>query len=182
MSNNHAVSRRLLAAGFGAALACGPAFGADLPGSRSADPTVVFVCSFGSVKSLMATERFNRMAEKRGLAMRAISRATSEKTVHAKVPDSVVKAMALEGFQVTDVKPLALTREEATAAIRVVHISLEGIDDPLPAQAVHRPVERWDGIPSAVRDYNTARSMLVPRVDALFEELAKKQASVAATK
>ncbi len=184
MSSNYAVSRRLLAAGFGAALACGLAFGTEPDSSaKSAQPTVAFVCAHGSIKSLMAAERFNRLAAQRGLAVRAISRATNEKTVDSKIPDPIVRAMTQEGYQVADVKPQVLTREEASDAARVVHISLEGpvdfVKDPNAASASDRAVERWNGIPSGLTQYDATRRMIAARVDALIDEFAKKQASVA---
>jgi protein-tyrosine-phosphatase len=192
----------ILTASLGAALACGPAFAADAPNASPnwAQPTVVFVCKYGSVKSLVAAERFNRLAEQRGLAVRAISRAANPENVHAKVPELVVRQMALEGFKVADVKPQVLTPEEASAALRVVHISLQGEDDPISAVAQatsHAPIEVWDDVPSMLRlidasgapkgpvdltgrTYQMTRGLLIPHVDALVEELAKKQSSAAA--
>jgi protein-tyrosine-phosphatase len=181
----HAFSLRLLALGIGAALACGSAYAGDLfePTAKAGDETVAFVCNFGSVKSLMAAARFNALAEQRGLPIRAISRAASEKTVHQSVPEPVVKNMAQDGWQVESYKPKVLTREEASSAVSIVHIPLEDLTQDIGVpSASGKTVERWEGIPSAVRDYKTAKSMLMPKVDALFEEMARKQASVAATK
>jgi len=191
-----------MAAGFGAVLACGPAFAADAPDAslKSTPPTVVFTCKYGSVKSLIAAERFNRIAEQRGLSVRAIGRAANPEVVHPKVSDFVAKQLALEGYKVADFKPQAVTREEAAAAIRVVHISLQGEDDPLSAVAKatsSAPIEVWsdvlsmikisdaNGIPGTVDltsgTYQRVRGVLISHVDALFEELAKKQ-DVAAAK
>jgi protein-tyrosine-phosphatase len=185
MSYTHTVLRRLVAvAGCSAALVCGPVFAADAPASNAKDATVVFVCAHGSIKSLMATERFNRLAEHRGLSIRAISRASNAEMVHDKIPEMVVKEMAREGFAVGDVRPEVLSREEATSAIRLVQISKEGPitqeTDPTPAAAVDLKVERWNDIPSAFKAYETTRSMIAERVDALIEEYAKKHAGLAA--
>ncbi len=115
------------------------------------------------------------------------------------MPDLVARQMALEGFQVADVKPQVLTPEEATAALRVVHISLQGEDDPISAVAKATspaPIEVWDDVPSMLRisdengiptgkvdltgrTYHKTRALLIPHVDALFEEFARKERSVA---
>ena len=202
MSIYRAVLSGLLTAGFGAALACGPAYAAGEPNAtpRWAQPTVVFVCKYGSVKSLVAAERFNRLAAQKGLSVRAISRAANPENVHEKVPELVARQMALEGFQVANLKPQVLTPEEAAAALRVVHISLQGEDDPISAVAKATspvPIEVWDDVPSMLRPsdaggnptgapdltgrtYHKTRGLLIPHVDALVDELAKKQGGVAA--
>ena len=194
MSIYRLASSYVLAAGFGAALACGPAFGAD-PSNTAAKPaqqTVVFVCKYGSVKSLVAAERFNRLAEQRGLSVRAIGRAANPGTLHTEVPDLVARQLTLEGYNVANYQPRVLTPEEAAAAIRVVHISLQGEPDPASsvAAAAHVAEERWDDVPTMLMgadgqidnsggQYAKARSQLVPHVDALFKELTGKTGTVA---
>lgn len=176
----HAVLRSVLAAGFCAALGCGAALAADAQtlSPKPGTPVVAFVCSHGTIKSLNAAERFNRLAEQRGLSVRAISRAANEASVDPKVPDPVARDMAKEGYSVADVKPKVLSHEEAASALRVVHISLEGnVDDPDAAAAKDRRVERWDGIPSGLRLYDVMSQMIAERVDAMIEEFAQKQAS-----
>jgi arsenate reductase (thioredoxin) len=184
MSHHHAVSRRVLALAFGAAFACGPALGAG-PSRSSAtsdEPTVAFVCAHGNVKSLMAAERFNRLAEQRGLKVRAISRAANPETLFTKVPESLAKDMGREGYRVADVQPQALSREEASRAVRLVHISLEGpLDlskDPDPRFAAPGAVERWNGIPNGLTQFETANRMISARVDELIEQFARKQAAL----
>lgn len=84
----------------GAALTAGAAYGAD-PAGVEANRTrekVVFVCEHGSSKSLVAATLFNKMAEQRGLTVRALSRAVSEKTVDKQVPENLARTMALDGF------------------------------------------------------------------------------------
>lgn len=200
MVSRNAILGGVLAASLTVACLAGPASAQQSPGASFAEPTVVFVCKYGSVKSLVAAERFNRLAEMRGLKVRAISRAANPENVHAKIPELVAHQMALEGFKVADVKPQVLSAEEATAALRVVHISLQGEDDPISAVAKMKapvPIEVWDDVPSMLRTidasglprgpvdttgktYQTTRSLLIPHVDALVDELSKKQTAAAA--
>jgi protein-tyrosine-phosphatase len=159
-----------------AAFASAPAFAVDAPQSSSgAKQTVVFICSHGTIKSLMAAQRFNKMAAERGISVRAISRAANAHTVDKFVPDKVADAMTKDGYYVDEVVPKILTQDEAAKALQVVHVSLEDpSDDPDAKPAVGVAVKRWDGIPSGLRDYPTAKKMINERVDAMVEEYAKK--------
>ncbi|MEA2946742.1 MAG: hypothetical protein QOI40_2072 [Alphaproteobacteria bacterium] len=197
MSIHTAVSSCILA-GVCFAFAFWPARAADSRDTtaKPAQATVVFVCKYGSAKSLWAADRFNKLAEQRGLAVRAIGRAANPGSfVHTRVLDGVVRGMALEGSNVADYKIKVLTPEEAAAATRLVHISLQGEPDPdsSVAAALHVPEERWEDVPSMLRGpdgaidksgraYNQAVIQLLPRVDALFEEIANKPVSLGAVR
>ena len=192
MSIHSSVANCILAAGFCAALACGPAYGEDAKVSAAKSPpaTVVFICKYGSSKSMWAQDRFNKLAEQRGLNVRAIGRAANPgEFVHKHVSEVVARQMELEGSHVADYKIDILTPEEAAAAEAVVHISLQGESDPDSsiAAAAHVSPQRWEGVPSMLRlpdgsidpsgkQFNTARALLLTRVDALFEEIASKAA------
>jgi len=175
MSKFRSVSRGLIAV-LGAALLCAPAYAAEsspLPGALQ--PTVVFVCDHGSVKSLFAASLFNRMAEERGLTARALSRAASAQTVDAKVPDKVVQLMAGDGFQVAAFKPQPLTPADVSSASRVILINLDG-----PVESASRaPVERWNGIAPIGTEYGTAKSQLASRVEALLDQVAAREGNKA---
>jgi protein-tyrosine-phosphatase len=178
-----ALRRIGLAAFCCAALGSAPVFAADAPQSKAKKehPTIVFTCSHGTIKSLMAAGRFNMVAAMRGIPVRAISRAANVDTVDAEIPEPVAYAMAQDGYYVDETKPKVLTREEAVKALRVVHISLEDLADDPDAKAVAgMAVERWNDIPSGLRDYPTTRKMIDKLVDELVDEYAAKQASAKA--
>jgi|SRR5215468_5584477 len=179
MPHNH--TALLLIASFFAALGSSPAFAVDSrDSSTNTQPTVAFICAHGSIKSLMAAQRFNRLAEERGLPVRAISRATNTDSVDDKVPEPVAKGMTQDGYYVDGIKPQVLTHDEASKALRVVHISLEDpTNDPNAKEASGVAVERWNGIPSALRDYAMTKRMVNERVDAMINEYAAKQAGAA---
>jgi hypothetical protein len=57
-----------------------------------------------------------------------------------------------------------------------VHVSLEDpADDPDSKSAAGIAVQRWNGIPSGLRDYPTTSKMINEKVDAMVEEYAKKK-------
>ena len=128
-------------------------------------PVVVFVCEHGSAKSLVASSLFQRMANEKGLAARAISRGTDP---DASVPPAVVEALRADGFDVAAFRPRALTSADVAGAARVVAI---GVDlGPLGAKAGPRAV-RWDDVPPVSTNYSDARRDLVARIERLLEEL-----------
>lgn len=148
----------LLAAAFSAA--------GQPPGPAEA-PHIVFVCEHGSVKSLMAASHFNRLAEARGISMRAISRGV---TPDAAVPPKIATALGADGFDVAVYKPLALKPEEAASAFKVVSI---GADLSSLLAGAEVTLERWDEIPPASVDYTKSREALLKRIEALLSELGK---------
>jgi len=132
-------------------------------------PVVVFVCEHGSSRSVMAAELFNRKAEQRGVAVRAVSRAASVETVDQKVPDQLARNMAGEGFSVAGFKPQPIGAAEASKATRVVTLAY---DKPLDAGGAS--LERWSDIGSPGREYRKTMDAISSHVDTLLDELGKK--------
>ena len=146
------------------------AHGADA-GTAAADassaPTIVFVCEHGSSRSLVAATLFNRIAEQRGLAVRAISRAVSATTVDTKVPPRLVQSMSGDGFDVETFQPQAMTPAEAARASRVVVINYHGALE----AAGQRSVDHWDEIAPASIEYDKAKHALSAQIESLFGNL-----------
>jgi protein-tyrosine-phosphatase len=196
MSIYRSVSISLFAAGLGTALAFGPALGAEPTSAAGSpdQPTVVFMCKYGSVKSLVASETFNRLAEQRGLSVRSIGRAANPGTLHTDVPGVVERSLDHEGINVSNYKPQVISPEEAASATRVVHISLQGEPDPdstVITKASHVAEERWDDVPTMLigpdgkvdetgAQYNKAHSQMIRHINAMVEEYAKKTNTAAA--
>jgi arsenate reductase (thioredoxin) len=134
------------------------------------DKTVVFVCEHGSSKSLVAAEFFNRIAEQRGLNVRAISRAVSDKTVDQQVPPEIVRDMSSDGFREDTYKPTALEPKEAQEAARVIIINYD--NDVVAAKDAS--VEHWSGVSPITREYGKARDQLVGHIDQLLQEIGSK--------
>ena len=57
-----------------------------------------------------------------------------------------------------------------------MHVALENpSDDPDSKAPAGIAVQRWDGMPSGLRDYPTTSKMINERVDAMVDEYAKKK-------
>lgn len=136
--------------------------------SKPASVQVVFVCEHGSVKSLIAASLFERAAAERGLPFTALSRGIAP---DAHVPAAIAAALARDGFDVTDVKPQAVTPPDLSGATRVVTIGVE-----LAHERARTPAESWDDVPPASKDYAAARAALQRHIDALLDDLAAEQA------
>lgn len=140
-----------------------PAGAAPSPAAPALAP-VVFVCEHGSVKSLIAASLFDRAAAERGLAYTAVSRGV---VPDASVPPAIAAALAREGFDVSGVKPQAVTAADLASATRVVTI---GVDVKTPAST-----ESWNDVPPASTDYAAARTALLRHIDALLDDLAAEK-------
>jgi len=148
-----------------------PALGGGKPEDSPSLATVVFICEHGSSKSLVATALFNRIAEQRGIPLRALSRAVSPETVAQKVPARLVRSMAADGFQVEAFRPQAVTSPEIAGAARVIVI---GYDGQLRDQG-KAPVERWNDVPPPSRAYDDATTTIISHIELLFRELADER-------
>lgn len=134
---------------------------------RAEEPAtqVLFVCEHGSVKSLIASEWFNRMARERGLPLRAVSRGVEP---DAAVPAGVAENLRKDGFPVAGLAPRRLEKSDVDRASHIVAI---GVDSPLLAQA-KAPVEKWSDIPPASTQYESSRDAMRERLEALFRTLS----------
>jgi arsenate reductase (thioredoxin) len=157
------VRRRLLGALCAVATTCALAQVEQSPAQAA---SVVFVCEHGSVKSLIAASLFNQAAGAKSLPLRAVARGV---VPDESVPSAIAEALARDGFQVKDFKPLQVSRTEAAAATRVVAISL---DSGLLKSIERSEVEKWNDVPAASTDYIAAREALRRHVDALLAQLA----------
>ena len=126
--------------------------------------TIVFVCQHGSAKSLIAAEHLNRLAQSRGVAIRAESVGIDP---DADVPPNVMIGLAADGIDVPGYVPQRATAERLAASMRVVSFACE-VSGLLPETA---GVERWDDIPMVTDGYAPARDAIVKRVERLMRAL-----------
>ena len=148
-------------------LALGPQPGAQSPGttSQSAPVPVVFVCEHGSVKSLVATVYFNRWAEQRGLAYRAVARGLEP---DASVPAAVREGLRTDGFSIYDFVPHSLVASDLVHASLVV-----SFDQDVTKLVGSTRYVKWDGLPGVLAHYPRGRDAIVKHVHALLDELAE---------
>ena len=144
-----------------AALALGRGVGAA---HAQTEQTVLFVCEHGYAKSLVAALHFERLAQMRGMAFRALSRGVDP---GARVPDGIQAGLAADGFDVRSFVPSRPTREEIIGAAVVVLISVD-------ADTSQRsgPVMRWDAISPLSENYDRARTEIVALAGALLDRIA----------
>ena len=146
-----------------AALLAGVALAGQAPAEQK---TVVFVCEHGAAKSVVAAAHFNRLAQERGLKVRAISRGT---VPDPGVPEFIRNGLKADGAPVaTSFAPTRITPADAAAAVRVVTFDVTLPDDVKPAQAA----TNWTGVPNFSDGYGPARSDIRGRVEALVRQLA----------
>jgi arsenate reductase (thioredoxin) len=138
-------------------------------GRSPAEPTVLFVCEHGNVKSLIAREWFNRLAASRGLRVRSVSRGLRPE---AGVPPPIAAWLERDGFDVRRFEARALAEADLEHASRVVMI---GVEAPPWLAGARLPVDRWEGIPAASESYTASRDALRSRIVALLDVLAGRE-------
>jgi arsenate reductase (thioredoxin) len=129
---------------------------------------VLFVCEHGNVKSLMAASYFNEAAQARSLPFRAVSRGSAPDS--DTVPDFVKAPLAGEGFDVSDFRPRALTRDDIAASDHVISINTT-----LPVDATASKMEQWNDIPAASTDFAGSRAAIKAHIDELLRRLEDQQ-------
>ena len=129
--------------------------------------TVVFVCLHGSVKSQMAAAHFNRIAKERGLPVVAISRGIA---VDEKIPASIRERLAGDGLVPASDVPVALTSQQAAAAVKIFAF------DEVPADIKgDAEVTYWSDVPPATKDYVRARDAIVRHLEEVVTSMRPHQ-------
>jgi len=138
----------------------------SVPPSAARPQTIVFVCPFGSAKSVVAARFFNRMATERGLPYRGGARGL---TPEATIPPYVRDPIRADGFEIGAAeKPVRLEAAEVTSAAAVVCIMCE-----LPPElsAIARESMRWTDVPDVDAGYEPARDKILAHLTELLAKL-----------
>jgi len=126
---------------------------------------VVFVCTHGNVKSLIAAQWFTRIAAERGISVRAVARGLEPENP---VPPAIVERLRADGLDVAGYEARPLAPADVDGASRLVTIGVEA-----PAWVARSGVAReaWDGIPPASERYEESRDAMRARIEVLLESL-----------
>ena len=134
---------------------------------QSAAPgkAVIFVCEHGAAKSVIATAYFNKLAEERGLPVRATFRGTSPQD------DLSVRAVAglkADGLAIPSGKPSAISDKDVTDATHIFAIGCT-----LPDKAVRSgKAADWSDVPDD-QGYGPMRDAIVRHVKQLLDDLQR---------
>jgi protein-tyrosine-phosphatase len=130
---------------------------------RQARPTrVLFVCTYGTVKSAIAREHLRRMARTRGIPLEVTSRGLTPEDHRA---PALVAALAAEGIDARADPLRALSQADLDNADVVIAF------DTLPAPFAAPAVRDWSDAPSMNANYEKARDWLVARLSTLLDEI-----------
>lgn len=119
---------------------------------------ILFVCTYGGAKSVMAASYFNRIAAERELPFVAAAAAAEEP--YDAVPAPVADYLERDGIDVRAFKPRRVAEEEIDGAAKVIAIDCD-VDG----------VEKWDDVPPASVDLEGSAAAIRRHVDALVAEL-----------
>jgi protein-tyrosine-phosphatase len=130
------------------------------------EKVIVFVCEHGAAKSIVAAAYFNKLARQRNLKYRAIARGTAPQE---DISVSAARGLQADGLAATEQKPVRLTRDDISGAVRVVAFCS------LPDDYKSVAVEEWNDVPTVSDDYGKARNAIVERVERLLNELESRK-------
>jgi len=127
--------------------------------------TILFLCSAGGAKSVVAASYFNRLADE--LALPYVGVAAAAEEPYPAVPDPVADFLECDGIDVRSFRPRHVEEGELRNASRVVSIdcNLDALD--LNGTAV----EQWSDIPKVSEDLDGSAAAIRRHVQALAEEL-----------
>ncbi len=137
--------------------------------STSKPQTIVFVCPYGSAKSVVAARFFNRMATQQGLPYRAVARGI---TPESTIPPYVREPIRADGFEIgVDETPVLLDSAEIRGASAVVCIMCQ-----LPQAQSSLALEsiEWTDVPDVDAGYSAARDKIVEHLSELVSELTRE--------
>jgi arsenate reductase (thioredoxin) len=129
---------------------------------------VLFLCPHNAAKSVLAVAEFNRLAQQRGIPLRADSAGTEPEAAPS---PAVIAALRAEGIDVTRHRPRRVTPEDLAAADRIITLGCD-IGDLAPPGAA---IVSWDDVPPVSRDLEGARTAIRQHVERLVVELAADQ-------
>ena len=124
------------------------------------DNTVLFLCSYGGAKSVLAASYFNRLADERALPYVAVAAAAEEP--YPAVPAPVADFLERDGIDVRSFSPRRVDENDVRDAARVITID---------CNIANAKVERWDDVPLVSEDLPGAAAAIRRHVEALAEEL-----------
>ena len=119
---------------------------------------ILFLCTHGGAKSVIAASHFNRLASEQGLPF--VARAAAAEDPYDAVPAPVAGRLELEGFDVRGFQPRQVAPGEIETAAKVVSIGCA-----VPG------AERWDDVPQASEDLEGSVAAIRRHVEELAEEL-----------
>jgi arsenate reductase len=135
-------------------------------GRHPVPPTVAFVCLHGAAKSVLAAACFERLAEARGVRVRAFAAGTEP---DPEIAPAVLRALLAEGIDLRGERPRPATQEDLTGAAAVVSFGpdLSGLVPP------GRTIVRWDDVPALSEDFEAGRAAILARLPALLEDVSR---------
>ena len=137
---------------------------------RTLDPehsSIVFVCQNGVAMSVWSALTFDRLAEERGLPVRAISRASM--STFTEVPLRMKLALSLDGLRAGGYRPRVISAADVR---RAEHVILIDTELPPSVSAPGAAIETWSGFPPMREKYFASRAALRTRVEELVARLA----------
>jgi protein-tyrosine-phosphatase len=160
------ITRRAMLALLSGLLIAGP--GRASPKAK-AEPEILFVCQFGSVKSAIAREMLRHRAAERGIAIRTFSRGI---TPEAHVSPQLKARLTIAGIDPDRDKLHRLTARDLRRANMVI------VFNRLPASFGNERPTDWTSVGSVSDDYVTSMADIRSRIETLLDSIDSAKQTV----
>jgi protein-tyrosine-phosphatase len=126
--------------------------------------TVLFICEFGTAKSVIARELFRRRAANRSIDVAAISRGL---VIEDHITPELRQNLTADGIN-PNAEPFQMLQPADWQRAKVIVAF-----NPLPAVVPKSNVRDWTDVPSVVSEYPAARAAMDQRIEALLDEFQR---------
>jgi arsenate reductase len=127
--------------------------------------TVLFICEFGTAKSVIAREMFRRRAAARNIAVDALSRGL---VIEDHITPELRRNLSADGIDPYS-EPFKVLQPQDWQRASVI-VAFNSLPDTVPKSKVRD----WTDVPSVVSQYPAARVALAQRIEALLDEFAAR--------
>lgn len=126
--------------------------------------TIIFVCEHGAAKSIIAASYFDKLANEKGLNIKAIARGTHPDEA---LSPKTIEGLSEDGLQSTESSPQKLSLEEIKSAQHI--ITFCNLSD----EEYHHAVktEDWSDVPPVSENYQIARDAILEKLNSLITTL-----------
>ena len=127
---------------------------------------IIFVCEHGAAKSIVAATYFNKLAEEKGLHIRALARGTHPDRDLSK---KTVNGLNGDGLTPSNERPVHVSLADLAGARQIVTFC------ELPSEYQSGiKVQDWQDVPPVSENYARARDEILARLHHLFDQIEKE--------
>jgi len=130
--------------------------------------TIIFVCTWGFDKSVIASSYFNEVLKDKGFHYKAISRASkiSKRNINNSIPTAVLIDILSTGLTLQSSNVIQLSEDDINSAYKIIYL-----DTPSEVVNENNKEVLWDNIPPIKVGVDKTTAIIKEKVDKLVKEI-----------